>query len=30
LIVAFSAHPAACRPYHQAENVSSFRTLDLF
>ena len=29
LVVAFSAHPAAYRPHHQAENVSSFHPLGL-
>jgi hypothetical protein len=29
-LVAFSAHPEAYRPHHQAENVSSFHLLDLF
>jgi hypothetical protein len=30
LVVAFSAHPAAFRLNHQAENIVMFSLLDLF
>jgi hypothetical protein len=30
VVVAFSIHPAAYQPHHQAKNVSGFHLLDLF